>query len=60
MLDDDLDPKTSKPARKNLEPMSIDELKAYIADLEAEIVRTQAEIEKKQAHQNAAAAFFKS
>lgn len=60
MFDDDLDPKTKKSALKNLEPMSIDELEAYIHDLEAEIDRTEREIEKKKAHQNAAASFFKS
>ncbi len=60
MLEEDLDPKTKKPALKNLEPMSVDELEAYIKDLEEEIARTQSEIEKKKDHQNAANAFFKS
>lgn len=60
MFDDDLDPKTKKPAVKNLEPMSIDELEAYIAGMESEIVRTRTEIEKKKAYQLAAASIFKS
>lgn len=60
MFDDDLDPKTKKAARKNLEPMSIDELEHYIDSMHAEIERVRAEIAKKKAHQQAASSFFKS
>lgn len=60
MFDDDLDPKTKKPARKNLEPMSIAELEQYITSMQVEIERVRAEIDKKKAHQQAASAFFKS
>lgn len=60
MFDDDLDPKTKKPAIKNLGPLSIDELETYIQRMEDEIIRTRAEIEKKKAHQQAAASIFKS
>ena len=60
MFDDDLDPK-KKPAKlKNLEPMSVDELAAYVEVLKAEIVRTEAEIAKKKAYASAASSFFKS
>ena len=60
MFDDDLDPRTKKPALKNLEPMSIDELEAYIRSMEGEIERVRAEIAKKKAHQQAANSIFKS
>lgn len=58
MFDEELPGK--KPAAvKNLEPMSVDELAAYIADLKAEITRVEGEIGKKQAHKSAADSFFK-
>lgn len=59
MFDDDLDPRTKKPALKNLEPLSIDELRDYIASLKEEITRTEAEIARKKAHADAASSFFK-
>lgn len=60
MFDDDLAPKKKIPALKNLEPLSLDELAAYIDDLKAEIVRTEGEIARKKAHAAAASSFFKS
>ena len=60
MFDENFDPKKKKPALKNLEPMSLDELTAYIQSMETEITRVKAEIERKKAHLNAAATFFKS
>lgn len=58
MFDEELPGK--KPAAvKNLEPLSVDELKAYIVDLQAEITRVEADIAKKQAHKSAADSFFK-
>lgn len=36
---DELEPRRKQPERKNLEPLSVAELKEYIADLEAEIAR---------------------
>lgn len=56
---EDLEPRKTKPKPKNLEPLSVDELNEYIRELEAEIERVKADISKKQAHMNAAAAFFK-
>lgn len=60
MFDDDLEPKTKKPKLRNLDNMSVEELKDYIEDMKAEIVRVEAEITKKQKHMNAAATLFKS
>ncbi len=53
-----------RPVRQLLAPppldsLGIDELRAYIADLEAEIARVRAKIATKDAHKAAAAAFFK-
>ena len=56
---DDLEPRKAKPKPKNLDPLSVDELEAYIGELQDEIARVKAEIAKKQAHLNAAAAFFR-
>ncbi len=59
-LDDEFDPKTKKPKPRNLDDLSIDDLKEYITDLETEIIRVKSEIEKKEASKTAANAFFKS
>ena len=63
MAFDDDDPKPAKP--KGLEPrvldrLSIDELRDYIAELKAEIARTEADITRKQAVRAGAEAFFKT
>jgi uncharacterized small protein (DUF1192 family) len=60
MFEDDLDPKTKKTARKNLEPMSIEELERYIVSMTDEIARVKAEIDRKKAHLAAASSFFKT
>jgi uncharacterized small protein (DUF1192 family) len=54
-----------RPAKKLLVPLAldmlgVDELNAYIADLNAEISRVKQAIAAKQAHKDAAAAFFKA
>jgi uncharacterized small protein (DUF1192 family) len=54
-----------KPAKTLLIPpvldsFGIDELNAYISDLEAEISRVKAKIATKDAHKAAASAFFKT
>lgn len=54
-----------RPTKKLLLPppldlLGVEELEAYIADLEAEILRVRQAIASKQAHRNAAAAFFKT
>jgi len=38
----------------------VDELRAYIATLQAEIARAEREMGKRQAHRNAADAFFRT
>ena len=59
MVFDDLEPqkKTKKP--KPLDDMSIDELKDYVVDLQAEIARVEAAIKSKQAHKAAMDSLFK-
>jgi len=59
MFDDDLALKP-KTVPKNLEPMSLPELKAYIDELKAEIMRVEGEVGRKSAHMNAAASLFKT
>ncbi len=46
-------------APKNLEPMSVEQLEDYIADLEREIARVRADIGAKRNHMSAAEALFK-
>lgn len=42
-----------------LDPLGVDELRAYIAALREEIARAEAEIGRKEGHLRAADAFFK-
>ena len=57
---DDLDPRNAKKAKPlNLDDMSIEDLKEYIAILKAEIVRVEDKVKAKQSHASAAASFFK-
>jgi uncharacterized small protein (DUF1192 family) len=59
MFNDDLPkPKTTEFPR-NLDKMSVEELKSYIADLQAEIIRAEQDMHKKEASKNAASSFFK-
>lgn len=59
MEDDELEPR-NKPAKlRDLSPMSIDELEAYIGDLEAEIVRARDDIAAKRQQRGGAEALFK-
>lgn len=60
MFDPDLEPQKKAPKLKNLEPMSVDELMAYVEEMKAEITRTEAEIAKKKAYASAASSFFKT
>ena len=57
---DDLEPQKAKPKLKNLDPMSVEELVAYIEDLKAEIRRVEENMQKKKAHLAAAAGLFKT
>ncbi|HVI90265.1 MAG TPA: DUF1192 domain-containing protein [Dongiaceae bacterium] len=57
---EDLEPLKKKPALRNLDPLSIEELQAYIAEMKEEIVRVEAKIAAKQAHLSAASGLFKT
>ncbi|MGE0717615.1 MAG: DUF1192 domain-containing protein [Alphaproteobacteria bacterium] len=59
-----IDPEDQAPRKpvtgpKLLDPMSIEELHAYIGELEAEIARVRAAIAAKQGQRSAAEAFFR-
>ena len=56
---DDLDPRQKKSQPKNLDALNIEDLKEYIAVLEAEIVRVEEKLKAKQSHVSAAASLFK-
>mgnify|MGYP002637045923 FL=1 len=56
---DDLEPLKKKSQPRNLDPMSVEELREYIAALKAEIDRVEDKIKAKQSHASAAASFFK-
>lgn len=55
---DDIEPPSTKPKRRDLQPLSIEELEDYIASLEQEIARADAMIAQKQAHKNGIEALF--
>ncbi len=57
---DDLEPRAKEPQKKNLEIMSIEALKAYIDELEAEIARTREAIALKEKARAGADTVFKS
>ncbi|NQV46512.1 MAG: DUF1192 domain-containing protein [Rhodospirillaceae bacterium] len=56
---DDLEPEKKKAERKDLEVMSIEALKDYIVELEAEIGRARAAIKAKEAAHGTAEDIFK-
>ncbi len=47
---DDLEPRKQKPKTRDLEAMGVDELEAYLADLEQEGVRVREMIVAKMAY----------
>ena len=57
---DDLDPRQKKAQPRNLDAMNIEDLKEYIAVLQAEIVRVEEKLKAKQSHATAAASLFKA
>ncbi len=59
MDEDDLLARKAAPQVRNLEPMSIAELEAYIAELEQEIERIRADITAKRRHMSSADAVFR-
>ena len=56
---DDLEPRTPKAKPRDLDIMGVDELEAYIAELQAEVDRAQAAIDGRKQHRSAADALFK-
>ena len=42
-----------------LDPLGVEELRDYIAELRQEIARVEADIDRKQGHRSAAEAFFR-
>ena len=59
MFLDEEEPIKKKPALKNLDVMSVEQLQEYIDTLGAEIERAKAMIKSKQAAKMAADGFFK-
>jgi uncharacterized small protein (DUF1192 family) len=59
MDEEDLLPRNKRPQKKDLTPMAVAELEAYIADLEAEIRRARDEIAAKRKQRSGADALFK-
>ncbi len=59
MEDEDLEPQRIMPPKPSLDPLSIKELEAYIEDLEGEILRVRAEIDKKDSHRKSVEGIFK-
>ncbi len=60
MEDEDFEPQRTKPAKPPLDDLSIEELEAYIEDLEGEIMRVRAEIDKKDSHRKSVEGLFKT
>ncbi len=56
---DDLEPRKQPPKPKDLTIYSVEDLRVYVDLLKAEITRAEAVIRQKDAHKNAASAFFK-
>ena len=61
----DLEPIISKPdeftpGTRKLDSMSVDELRAYIADMRSEIARVEAAIDAKEAFRSRAEAVFRT
>jgi uncharacterized small protein (DUF1192 family) len=59
MDEEDLLPRQKKPQKKDLAPLSIAELEAYIGELEQEIERVRGEIAAKRKQRSGADALFK-
>ncbi len=57
--DEDDRPLSRKPPPKDLGPLSVAELDAYIGELEAEIERARGAIAAKQSHRSGAEGLFK-
>ncbi|HSR73194.1 MAG TPA: DUF1192 domain-containing protein [Kiloniellales bacterium] len=56
---EDLEPRKATPKPKDLEALGIEELEAYLAELEAEAERVRAKIASKRDYRAGAEQFFK-
>ena len=59
MEEEDLLPQRKKPAKKDLSPLGVAELEAYVGELEEEIARARVEIAAKRKQRSGADALFK-
>jgi uncharacterized small protein (DUF1192 family) len=59
MDEEDLLPRQKRPAKKDLSPLGVAELEAYIGELEEEIARARSEIAAKRKQRSGADALFK-
>jgi uncharacterized small protein (DUF1192 family) len=57
---EDLEPRRKASALRELDTLSISELKDYITELETEIARVKTKIAAKQAHLSGAGSLFKN
>ncbi|MGF1594747.1 MAG: DUF1192 domain-containing protein [Kiloniellaceae bacterium] len=57
---EDLEPRKQKPKPKDLEILGVDELEAYLAELEAEAERVKQKIQAKKAYLSGADSLFRS
>ena len=57
---DELEPQKRKPAPKDLDALGVEQLEAYLAELETEAARVRAKLAEKKAYLTGAQAFFKS
>ena len=59
MDEEDLLPRQKKPQKKDLSPLGVAELEAYISELDQEIERARTEIAAKRKQRSGADALFK-
>jgi uncharacterized small protein (DUF1192 family) len=59
MDESDLEPRRVRPTKRDLAPLSIADLEAYIAELEGEIARARDEIAAKQRQRSGAESLFR-
>ncbi len=57
---EDLEPRKKATKPKDLEVMGVEDLEAYLAELEAEAARVRAKIETKKSYLTGAQSFFKT
>lgn len=60
IFDDETDPKTKKARPRVLDNMSVADLKEYVRQLKDEIIRVEADIQKKEKHKASVDVLFGS